>query len=68
MKTEPTLINGKPISSVGRLHLQAIVAPGDSTRDGSLKCFRAETDEEAQAAIGRWERFNKEATVRKAVI
>jgi hypothetical protein len=65
---EPTTINGKPISSVGKLHLQAIVAPGDPTRHGSLKCFRAETPQDAQAAIGRWERFNKEKTVRKAVI
>lgn len=62
------LVNGKPITSSGRLHLQEIIAPGDSTRHGSVKCFRAETEEEAKEAIGRWERWNKETTVSKGVI
>jgi hypothetical protein len=62
------LINNKPITTEGRLHVQSIIAPGDHTRHGSVKCFRAETEEEAQAAIGRWERFNNETTTKKIII
>ena len=68
MKTEPTILNGHPLTTDGDLHIYELRHATDTTKNGLVKVFRDSDPDNADERARKFAARENCGLVRKAVI